>query len=415
VATDARPKWRPSPVGLAALLLGEDLGKVMRLPGADRIGHLEHLLDRAFGAANAEAVFYPGPGDYSLIDALLDAKMQGDFPDATTAYHQLESQLDEQWKAEAKRLWSDCRPGFEALLATQLSVKGSVFETPDKPRSVGRYALAEQPLVTNGALLLEPVQGPWPDCWLVASMAAVAWSELETFNDLLRACVPHDGPVSEVRWRFRHQVRERAIENSFPRARNKARIHSVSGSADETWPALIEKAFASREKRAEDDPGDGKNPTLAQYRALSLRWPSEALSLLGPKDYKEEGIHLVDYLRACCPINKVPAVPVVASTLESLDHRLDGYRIVANHAYAVLGLDESHGDTYVVLREPYGHLHKNQRIDFDSVEFEGRPVVGVGVDGVIALPEQAFRLRFRNVSVPVGTVAVAKPRRPQPP
>lgn len=387
----------------------------MRLPGADRIGHLDHLLERAFGAANVEAVLYPEPGDYSLIDALLDTKMQGEFPDATTAYHRLEHLLDDRWKPEVKRLWSDLRPGFETLLATQLSVKGSVFETPDKPRSVGRYVLAEQPLVTKGAQLLEPVQGPWPDCWLVASMAAVAWSELDTFNDLLRACVPHDGPVSEVRWRFRHQVRERVIENSFPRAHNKARIHTVSGSADETWPALVEKAFASRERRAEDDAGDGKNPTLAQYRALSRRWPSEALSLLGPKDYKEEGIHLVDYVRACCPINKVPAVPVVASTRESLDHRRDGYRIVANHAYAVLGLDELHGDTYVVLREPYGHLHKNQRIDFDSVQFEGRPPLAVGVNGVIALPEQAFRQRFRNVSVPVGTLPVEKPKPPPPP
>jgi hypothetical protein len=374
------------------------------------------MLERAFGAANVEALLYPQPGDYSLIDALLDTKMQFEFPDASTAYHQLESQLDDQWKAEAKRLWSDFRPGFEALLATQLSVKGSVFEVPGKPRSVGRYVPAELPLVTNRALLLEPVQGPWPDCWLVASMAAVAWSELDTFNDLLRACVPHEGPVAEVRWRFRHQVRERAIENSFPRASNKARLYTVSGSGDETWPALIEKAFASREKRADDDPGDGRNPTVAQYRALSLRWPREALSLLGPKDYTEESIHLADYLRACCPINKVPTVPVVASTLESLDHRLDGYRIVANHAYTVLGLDESHGDdTYVVLREPYGHLHKNQRIDFDSVQFEGRPPLGVGVNGVIALPEQAFRQRFRNVSVPVGTVPVEKPRRPPPP
>ncbi len=405
VGTEQPPQWRPSAVGLAALLLGVDLRTALRLPDADRAGLLAGLLERAFGDTNVEAVLYPRPGDrVSLIDALVDAKIaQGRFPDAATAYEQLKSLLDDDWRGHAERLWSDFRAGFETVLSIQASVEGADFKAPRVPRAIGEFLPSESPVVMQGAKVLEPVQGPWSDCWLVASMAAVAWCEGNAFDGFLQQLPVEPGSVPVLRWRFPRQVRERLVRSSYPRARNGAVIHTLSASGDETWPALIEKVFAQREPRAAADDPDGPEPTLAQYRGLALHWPSKALGLLGPEDYVEQSLQLVDYLRACCKPNRAPDAPVVASTLETLRIVQDDYRIVPNHAYTVLGIDESHADRYVVLRDPYGHLHKNQRIDFDWAEFAGRPALRVGLNGVIALPQDVFRKRFRAVSVPRGT------------
>jgi hypothetical protein len=72
-----------------------------------------------------------------------------------------------------------------------------------------------------------------------------------------------------------------------------------------------------------------------------------------------------------------------------------------DHAYAVLGRIPQGGDTYVVLREPYGAPQVGQRIDFGVAQFNGQPALPIGDDGVIAIPEAEFVLRFDTVSVPV--------------
>lgn len=396
------PLWRPSPIALAAIITGNDLLDLSGGAARDRTARLQTLLEEVFAEGGLQSLLVPRPDDpSSIVDALLDEKMRLQrFSTPREAYDQLRTCLNGAWLANVERLWKEFQPGCEILLATQLAVAGTGFQEPRVPGSIGQYKSVEQRVVHAGALALEPMQGPWRDCWLVASMAAIAWQDQGSFSTFLSSLpVQRTNPPSVV-WSRRSDDVKTQMEYSFPRASNGARICTYSVSGNETWPALIEKAFAAEQPVHPQDPDQGPNPTISQYRGLMFRWPHEALGKLTKFQYARRPLNAIKYLRPVCPLNCTPVYPVVATTNETQPTGND-YCVMPDHAYAVLGRIPQGGDTYVVLREPYGVPQVGQRIDFGVAQFNGQPALPIGDDGVIAIPEAEFVLRFDTVSVPV--------------
>jgi hypothetical protein len=181
------PLWRPSPIALAAIITGNDLLDLSGHAARDRTARLQTLLEEVFAEGGLQSLLVPRPDDpSSIVDALLDEKMRLQrFATPREAYDQLRTCLNGAWLANVERLWKEFQPGCEILLATQLAVAGTGFQEPRVPGSIGQYKSVEQRVVHAGALALEPMQGPWRDCWLVASMAAIAWQDQGSFSTFL--------------------------------------------------------------------------------------------------------------------------------------------------------------------------------------------------------------------------------------
>lgn len=399
--------WGVSPIAVAALIVGADMRAVAKLSEAQRDGLVQAWMREAFGSHELNQLLYPQLGEPTTLFTVLSNSefVTRPFSDPEDAYKSLLGLLPDTWATQLRQLWEKFRPGVKALLSTQLNVNSAGFAEPGFPHSIGDYRPSGLPVVEQGALVLEPLQGPWRDCWLVASMIAAAWCELPQFGEFLDDLpVERKGSRARVHWRDPRDGSETVVDASFPHASNGASIYTVSASGNESWPTLIEKVFAAGMPADASDPPEGGNPTISQYQNLAFDWPSKALRRLTRWDYKEVSLHLMQAVRRYCRPNEVPNYPIAAATLES--QARDDYRLIANHVYAMLGVVVRDREEYVVLREPYGAPQVGQKTHLPSVQFPGRPELVAGSAGVLVLPSDVFEARFRNVSVPVNAPPV---------
>ena len=421
--------WADNPYALAEAALGAavDWGSV------SGTRELQPLLQSAYGVSNIDALFRdataadPLPTPLHLFhrvrlpDAGCDSveqacsRVQAQYPGA---YEALLARL-RAVPGAAERLWSLARwlatfkedeaPGDESL--------GAIAGNAPPPGKI-RWQLpaGAAQLLVAGADFRDPVQGRIPDCSLIAAMSALAWVDPAGWRARLAAAQgavndPLTVTLFDNGSELRQQVSRRLpiAAGSVPFARSR--------TPTETWPTLIEKAAV---KAAAG--GGGDEPTVRDYKRFPRARPDEAATTLtgAAGDYSKVA-DVFDTVRDHChpPVavgggarSSVARQPLMAWTYSAND---GGYaaaepnfgaatQLAANHAYTVLGWHRSGGETFVILRNPWGQPPSapDPRL-LQSPWPTGRPepaldVIPMNQHGVIGVPKDLFNKCFDGIA-----------------
>jgi hypothetical protein len=190
----------------------------------------------------------------------------------------------------------------------------------------------------------DPVQGCLGNCYLIGAMVALAHVNPRLLR--LRAL---SGSGARVEASFASlkggPSTKVVVGDRVPVLENtKSPLYARGSRARTSWPALLEKAYASWRTGAGDRP---------DYQPIIGGDCLEAMQELSGQLIGERRLAdgAIDWLESLCPDGRA-AVPIMAWTFPS--GRYTGPNLTAGHAYAVLGVFRSrHRTQYVVLRNPF--------------------------------------------------------------
>ncbi len=184
------------------------------------------------------------------------------------------------------------------------------------------------------------VQGAIGDCWLVSAVDAIAnvaplkLRELFTEND--------DGTVTVSFSRFDHDTgrvckQPITVDNTAYAKGGELLYGTCTG--EERWFVLLEKAYASWK---------------GGYDAVVSGYPFEAFEAVLGKPGKHFDLDISSTDAVWSALKKPDRVLATWSRVESKDLRFANTGLQADHAYAVVGVDENDGERFVTLRNPWG-------------------------------------------------------------
>jgi len=353
--------WGVNPVALAQLLQGD------LLPPGDW-SKVEQQLLRTFNVAEVRHLFEARGSERPLLDAL-DALAHEREPRAWRGIENLEVVKQAMLAVRDPEL---IRP----LLPILMPVADAVFTTPDDPaaaegvRVAGFYGRSMSNYITGDVSWLDPKQGIAADCYLVAAMIALAWSRPAEWSAQVR------GQAESGRTGGRHRIAFYEAANQLKEFRVGPRLPEIKAlpiyahctDKTEAWAAMVEKAFVMwRAGRPDQDPLPmhyrliSDEPVLPHMACRALL--GGAANVAGPYTLRP-----LDAVIERCDPRGVTRVPTMAWTwgdaawqllnpLQDLGFARTG--LVANHAYAVLGIlpatpQSDPKPDYVVLRNPWG-------------------------------------------------------------
>ena len=395
-------RWAFNPIALAQVAVS---GAQKGSPWPDSWAAVEALFGQAY-KADATAVFYGSSGAPALIDVL--SKVADAVPKAETlaslrrlpAVRALEARL-------ANPAW------LPRLLAFIVPVSDLGFSPPG----------AEDPIPTENPIIgsyekigavkvgsvswLDPEQGCTNDCYLIAAMIALAWARPHKWRQTLADATQagEDKLTVDFFGKNKNAVDPPPFDvpARVPLDAGHNWIYAHSTDHDETWPALIERAFVMLHANLLNG-----EPTVDDYRDIGRdMFPSDAARVLmgGTSILHLGGVVLkpYDFVVERCD-ESVAVSPTMASTRKPAELPAADWTqstLVGDHAYAVLGLTVDNGVNFVVLRNPHGN----------NAPVPGAPSgdwaagaalneglsVKLGQHGVIAVSEQSFNKFFESV------------------
>ena len=393
-------RWVFNPIALARLAIGGGEGRSR--PWPDSWADVEDLFATAY-KLDVRAVFY-GSGDApALIDLLRRAadEVQKPLP------------LNEVVEVPAVRALADQLANPEwlrRLLPFIVPVSdvnfgpGAEFEPALHPQ-IGDYEQIGA-LDVDGVSWLDAEQGSTADCYLISAIISLAWARPLTWRGILAGATREDKAMLHVQLNplpGQEKPPRLNVPPKVPLDVNHNWIYAHSAARNETWPALIERAFVMNECHRDE-------PTVSDYQDIGIRrrFPHDAAQILtggepGRKFAPDAKPYpsLVD--RCAGPLTKSPTM---AWTWAKSDPPAAGLDWVAStlvdaHAYAVLGLMSNNNTNFVVLRNPFGH---NPPVpDSPTGQWtEGAPrnggaPVSLDANGVFAISEQRFNAFFNAV------------------
>ncbi len=207
----------------------------------------------------------------------------------------------------------------------------------------------------------DPIQGALGDCYYIAALSSVSWARPYAIVNMVRASsLGNDSsPIHRVELYKDGKGTSHKIEVSekVPVSKNSHNwIYARSLDAGETWPAIMEKAYAKwKTKNTTDQP-----PYAPIAGGDPVRSCAEIIS--GTRHYiwnsTKTGNELWSYVRQNS-LSRRTINPMVAWTYGSSPSGLDYHsaNVVGNHAYSVLGWNYKNGTKYIVLRNPWGTKH----------------------------------------------------------
>jgi len=397
-------RWAFNPIALAQVAVsGSEKGR----PWPDSWAAVEELFRKAY-KSDAHAVFYGSGGAPALID-LLD-RVADLAPKAAT--------LDALRKIPAVRELEDrlANPDWLArLLAFVVPVSDLGFTPPG-----AEPAVTEHPSIGSyeqiGALEVgdvswrDPEQGSTADCYLIATMISLAWARPRTWRQHLAKAAELGKDKLHVA--FNGDDIGEADPPAFdvparvPLDADHNWIYAHSADHDETWPAMIERAFVMLRRNL-----PAGEPTVDDYRKIGETpgsvFPHQAARiLLGGTPFAHRAGPAVmpfPFVVERCE-DSLTTSPTMAWTWEKGDEHAAGIdwastTLTPAHAYAVLGLMTDSGSNFVVLRNPYGHnppVPPGGNWTEGSARNGGTPVQ-LNDRGVIAISEQTFNACFKGV------------------
>ena len=237
------------------------------------------------------------------------------------------------------------------------------------------FADAEQ-LIVQKAMYLDPVQGAIEDCYLISAIIALAWAVPQLLTARLTTAGFAPPEDRSFQWQF-HDPRggqRQAKVTGRLLTRDGVLRYARSRSPQESWPALVEKAYVMNARAS----GAADELTALDYTAINRgSTPARACqSLVGGRVRGE----ILDSLRGAeiflrggrlSMPHGVMSKPVMAWTKEDIGVKekkiWEQTGLWPNHAYAVLGvMDTGH----IVLRNPHGRA--TQRAGADTPKVHGK-------------------------------------------
>jgi hypothetical protein len=254
-------------------------------------------------------------------------------------------------------------PESQALLG---SLIGSIFVLPPNLTPwtpPGATWVQENPFFDHGTQYSDPQQGALGDCWLISTLASIAWTRPTVILD-------HNRPTGTGPQDFLDQIAfpggTQQVSEKVPMGGSPGNYYYMFARAldgKETWPAIYEKAFARwKSGNLTDEP---------PYGTLNGNSPIYACQTLIPTlkgtwnaTYNQPDSTVENLLAAHCTKQK-STNPMMACTWGSAADAKkyanvtiaydSSSGIVADHCYSVLGFTEAAGTQYIVLRNPWGY------------------------------------------------------------
>lgn len=235
-----------------------------------------------------------------------------------------------------------------------------------------QQVIAHAELFRNGVSEKDPEQLYIGDCYLLASMSAVAHAHPEIIEHAFKSL--GNGKYEVTLYDGHLKPTTVTIDHDLPRNDWYGAYYATAHDKKELWPALLEKAFATR---------------AGSYGKIEGGMPGDAMrALTGKKsvDTLTRGNHIT----ADAMFEKLDAAmkahqPTTAATYgESSNAKYTGTNIFADHTYTVLGTSTEGGVKYVTLRNPWGNTEPTGN---------GRD------DGIFKLDMPTFMNLFWGISV----------------
>lgn len=305
------------------------------------------------------------------------------------------------------------------LLPYLLPVADAVFTTPDDPAAIGvpvagAYGNSMSTYVEDKVSYLDPVQGMALDCYFISALIALAWARPKEWVTRVQATIP-DAPGALYQYRFYNELGEEdqislRVDMLLPELMGRW-VYAHSTDRKEAWVALFEKAYVIRRSAQ-----NNKEPLPRDYRLITDHptSPQKACQMLMGGDAYGRGPYApmrpLEAVVGLCDTRGVTREPTMAWTWEPdwwkkvLTRKglgFDRTGLMANHAYAVLGIIPPKVPDYVVLRNPWGRApdcpdHKAGTWDPGAGE-NGEATVQLNQDGVFALKAEWFNDCFYQV------------------
>ena len=211
------------------------------------------------------------------------------------------------------------------------------------------------------AELNDPIQGALGDCYFIAALASVAWARPYAIINMIRpsAWGNEEQPIHKVNFYKSGSGAAQAVEVTELVPVTKPAhnwVYARSLDAGETWPAVMEKAYAKWRT--------GNTTDYPNYPAIAGGDPVNACAeiISGAKTYVghsgKTGDDLWTFVRSHC-MSKRTINPMVAWTydVQPAGTNYGAAKVVANHAYSILGWEYINSEKYIVLRNPWGTHH----------------------------------------------------------
>lgn len=242
---------------------------------------------------------------------------------------------------------------------------GIIFLPPDLQTWTppGATWVEENPFFDHGTQYSDPQQGALGDCWLISTLASIAWTRPTTIIDVNR-------PTGTGAQDFLDQIQlagtDCQVSEKVPMGGSAGSYYYMfarGSDGKETWPAIYEKAFAKwKSGNLTDEPPYGTLNGNSPIYACQTLIP--ALTGTYNNVYTQTDAAVESLISAHCTKQK-STNPMMACTWGSaadakkyanLTIAYDSTSgIVADHCYSVLGFTEAGGVQYVVLRNPWGY------------------------------------------------------------
>jgi hypothetical protein len=254
----------------------------------------------------------------------------------------------------------------------------------------------------------DPIQGALGDCYFIAALSSVAWARPYVIVNMLRpsAWGDDDHPIHLTKFYENGTGSSQQVEVSerVPVAKTtNSWVYARSLDSTEIWPAVMEKAYAKWRTRNTTD--------CPNYPAISGGDPVMACAQLirGTRTYKGNSATssnaLWEFVRANS-LSRRTVNPMVAWTYSSQPSGTNyaSARVVANHAYSVLGWDYYQNTKYIVLRNPWGIHHAT--LDTRPGKWYAHQIshwadVSLNINGIFSMKVETFKKYFAGIGVAV--------------
>jgi hypothetical protein len=259
----------------------------------------------------------------------------------------------------------------------------------------------------EAAEFFDPVQGAVANCYLIAAMSAVAWAQPYRIRHLTRATgAGQQQFVNKVQLfdSGTHTSSDVEVSDAIPiRYSNNRPMYARSSEAGETWPSILEKAYAKWESGH-----TGDTPSIPSTAYGSPARACAELTGLSKWSVATAGSSADDLWSLVRQNSRSHRTfnPMVASTYGSGQDSPDKVvyadaNLVANHAYTVLGWDYRDGKKYVILRNPWGSTEATQGSLAGTAWFYDiswwRSISLAESDGVFGLETSVFKSYFSHL------------------
>lgn len=259
------------------------------------------------------------------------------------------------------------------------------------------------------AEFFDPVQGAVANCYFIASLSALAWSQPYRIAQQTRATGMGQSQffdrVSFYKPDGQGLDREIEVSESVPTGSWGGPIYARSSEAGESWPAIYEKAFAKLKTGTTTD-----HPDITATGWGDCVWASAQLTG-GNRAYYDTASRSADQLwntlRGNC-LSYRTFRPMTAWTYgsgaDSPDHvDYSSANVVGSHCYTVLGWANRNCKRYILLRNPWGSTEATvNALDATVYAYDvswWRPIALKDMDGTFAMEIGTFKKYFAGFGV----------------